>query len=237
MSIAISPLAIFIVTLSNPPVILRLPYNRIVKYVSHIDMNIFMFWSLKDGVQLSDIVKQFQNKPSNENISSISENDQENVDGETGEKGEGGEGEDLGFDPNQYCDCIYLVTEYVKEIQFLFETYFKMVKYQIPPCLPGDTLDDDDQDDFSQFGSFDESSPEKSQKQNNTAPNTPNTPNNQSNLQNEIKRQNIERRSSRLNILFQVLYYIIFIYLLIYLFSYFFFFFLLLLSLLSFSSK
>ena len=195
VNVAISPMAIFITTLSNPPVILRLPYNRIVKYVSHAEMNIFMFWSLKDNVQLFDIEKQFQ-----KNTNSISENDQD----EENETGEQQDQEDLGFDPNQYCDCIYFVTEYVKEIQFLFETYFKMLKYQIPPCLPGDVLDDDEnsginnnnEDELSQFGSFDESNSDmKNQKQNNKS---------QNKLQNDIQRQTIERRSSRLNLLFQV---------------------------------
>jgi hypothetical protein len=125
-------------------VIFRLPYKRIVKYVSHEEMNIFTFWILKDTVRLEDLQELTRHLSTTRG-----ENLREGV--EERESVSGGEEEDemnetLGFDPNQYCDCIYLVTESVREISFLFESYFKLCKDQVPPLLPGDVPDEEDEE-------------------------------------------------------------------------------------------
>jgi hypothetical protein len=130
VQIAISPLAVFILTQSSPPVIFRLPYKRIVKHIAHEDMNIFTFWILKDTVQLHDIAQRLQQRE-------VQEQGHGDGDGEVDEE--------LGFDPNQFCDCIYLVTESVGEISFLFETYYKLCKEHVPPLLPGDVAEEEEE--------------------------------------------------------------------------------------------
>lgn len=53
MNAAVGPLAIFLITLTANPIILRHPYNRILKWVANT--NIFKYWVLKQNVNLYDI--------------------------------------------------------------------------------------------------------------------------------------------------------------------------------------
>jgi hypothetical protein len=119
-------------------------------------MNIFMFWILKDSIQFSDILRRLESEGTEEGVLAggvagakerEEEEDEEEGDGEGSRLLRG-----LGYDPNECCDCIYFVTEQVGEISFLFETYFKMSKFKslhghrFVPLLPGDVPDEEDEE-------------------------------------------------------------------------------------------
>lgn len=105
MTAAIGPLAVFLVTPSDPPVIMRHPYKRIIKWITYPDKHIFAYWVIKSDVSLSDI-----------------EEYQESLQGD--------------FDARPFCDCVYLVTNQVKELEYLVHSYIQ-TRRDIPPCLPG----------------------------------------------------------------------------------------------------
>ncbi|CAE7797297.1 unnamed protein product, partial [Symbiodinium microadriaticum] len=123
MTAAVTDKGIYLITSGSPPIILRQPYSRIVKWTTHTDMNIFCFWVLKEKYQLRDILALQQR---------YTESDGSNVDSPDD------------FDPNRYCDCIYLVCEEVDEIDFLVRCNVDMRKTGRSPLLPGDSPDEDD---------------------------------------------------------------------------------------------
>ena len=131
MSVGVSKQAIFLITLTNPPVILRQPYNRIVKWVSHKDMNIFCYWILKAEYtpqKVEELERQkHEEKENNEEIIAGGEDD-------TMEK----------INPGEYCDCVYLVSEYTEDIELVFSSYLALIRDRIPPILPGDDHDDEE---------------------------------------------------------------------------------------------
>jgi hypothetical protein len=55
MNAAVGPLAIVLITPTTNPIILRHPYNRILKWVAHMDKHIFSYWVLKQNANLHDI--------------------------------------------------------------------------------------------------------------------------------------------------------------------------------------
>ena len=105
MTAAIGPLAIFLITPSDPPVIIRHSYKRIIKWIGHPDKHIFTYWVIKSDVTLSDIERY-----------------QEQLKGE--------------FDARPFCDCIYLVSGQVRELEYLVHSYVQSTR-DVPPCLPG----------------------------------------------------------------------------------------------------
>ena len=54
MTAAIGPLAIFLITNTESPVIMRHPYKRIVKWIAHADKHIFAYWVIKPMVSHAD---------------------------------------------------------------------------------------------------------------------------------------------------------------------------------------
>jgi hypothetical protein len=106
MSASIGPLAIFLITQTEPPVIMRHSYKRIIKWVTHADKHIFTYWVIKPNISISQI-----------------EEYQEEHEGEV-------------VDTRQFCDCVYLVTSQVREVEFLVKSYIEAIT-DIPPHLPG----------------------------------------------------------------------------------------------------
>lgn len=107
MNVAVGPLALFLITTSDPPVIMRHPYKRIIKWIAHADKHIFTYWVIKAEVTLAQI--------------------------EVLEEKHAGSGD---FDARPYCDCVYLVTSQVKELEYLVQSYVQC-RRSISPCLPG----------------------------------------------------------------------------------------------------
>lgn len=107
MNAAIGPLALFLITTSDPPVILRHPYKRIIKWIAHPDKHIFTYWVIKAEVTLSEI-EELQEQHT-------------------------GSGD---FDARPYCDCVYLVTSQVKELEYLVQSYVAS-RRRVSPHLPG----------------------------------------------------------------------------------------------------
>jgi hypothetical protein len=106
MDAAIGELAIFLITATDPPAIMRHPYKRIIKWIAHADKHIFTYWVIKPDIRLSDI-EQYQ------------------------DSNRGGE-----FDPRPYCDCVYLVSQQVRELEYLVKSYVASGR-DVPPVLPG----------------------------------------------------------------------------------------------------
>ena len=107
MTAAIGPLALFLITTSDPPVIMRHPYKRIIKWIAHPDKHIFTYWVIKAEVTLSDIEDMQQQHSGNGD-----------------------------FDARPYCDCVYLVTSQVKELEYLVQSYVAS-RRRVSPHLPG----------------------------------------------------------------------------------------------------
>lgn len=62
MFTAISQQAIFLITTSKPVAILRHPYRRILKWVAHVDKDIFTYWVLKPGITINQVEKDYVSK-------------------------------------------------------------------------------------------------------------------------------------------------------------------------------
>ena len=52
---AVGPLAIFLITSTNPVIILRHPYNRIVKWQAYTQRDVFAYWVMKPNLDIRDI--------------------------------------------------------------------------------------------------------------------------------------------------------------------------------------
>ncbi len=138
MSVGVSKQAIFLITLTSPPVILRQPYNRIVKWVSHKEMNIFCYWILKSDMTPQKVEEMERER---NGLGLHNELDGVVIDGE------GNVSKTIGShvdDPGKYCDCVYLVSEYTEEIELVFSSYLELIRHRAPPLLPGDEPDDED---------------------------------------------------------------------------------------------
>ena len=125
MTAAVTDRGIYLISKGSPPIILRQPYNRIIKWTTHSDMNIFCFWVLKEKYHLRDILALQQRY----------------------NESEGPEREAPEFEPNIYCDCVYLVSEDVTEIDFLVRCNVDMRTTGQRPLLPGDSANDSDCED------------------------------------------------------------------------------------------
>lgn len=105
MNAAVGPLAIFLMTKSNPPTVMRHPYNRIIKWIAHASKHIFTYWVIKANVRISEIEQLHSEKKKD-------------------------------FDIRPYCDCIYLVTSQVHEIEHVVKSYVQSAS-NVDPCLAG----------------------------------------------------------------------------------------------------
>eukprot|EP01038_Epipyxis_sp_PR26KG_P004377 gene4377-6192_t len=105
MSTAVGPLALYLMTLTQPPTVMRHAYKRIVKWIAHTEKHIFTYWVIKPTVSFSEMEESQQNQ-----------------------KGE--------FDPRPYCDCVYLVSPQVREIEYLVKSYVQCSN-GTPASLPG----------------------------------------------------------------------------------------------------
>jgi hypothetical protein len=117
MNVAIGPLAIFLITQTEPLIILRHPYKRIVKWIAYRDKHIFCYWVLKKELSLKDVEIAQENAEKNAIKSGrvySPEND---------------------FDATDYCDCVYLVTPSCAELEYLVRSYVSLLKYDIFPRL------------------------------------------------------------------------------------------------------
>lgn len=106
MNASIGPLAIFLITQTDPPVIMRHSYKRIIKWVTHADKHIFTYWVIKPQISISQI-EEYQEEHNGEDV-----------------------------DTRQFCDCVYLVTSQVREVEYLVKSYIEAIT-DISPRLPG----------------------------------------------------------------------------------------------------
>lgn len=83
----------------------RHPYKRIIKWVTHIEQHIFTYWVIKPGTSLLDL-EEYQ---------------------------EANRG--TPFDTQKFCDCVYLVTPQVKELDYLVKSYVEAAA-GVAPALP-----------------------------------------------------------------------------------------------------
>ena len=121
MNVAIGPLAIFIITQTEPLIILRHPYKRIVKWIAYRDKHIFCYWAVKPGMTLKDIEeKQQKDMMLAQAAGRIYKPETD-------------------FDATPYCDCIYLVTPSCAELEYLVRSYVAMLKADTMPKLRGAT--------------------------------------------------------------------------------------------------
>jgi hypothetical protein len=104
MVASIGPLAITLMTQTEPPVVMRHPYKRIIKWISYPDKHIFTYWVIKPQVSFADI-EEYQDETSGD------------------------------LDTKRFCDCVYLVTSQVNELEYLVKSYVETIANQ-PPVLP-----------------------------------------------------------------------------------------------------
>lgn len=108
---AIGPLAIFLITQQEPPMILRHPYKRILKWIAYKDKHIFHYWVIKSHLKISDI---------------------EAAQAQHNEQGCAHEE----FNPQVFCDCVYLVLPSCAELEYLVRSYVNLLR-DIYPKLRG----------------------------------------------------------------------------------------------------
>ena len=113
MEIAVGPLAICLVSKGdgNTVAILRHTYRRIIKWVAHVDKNIFSYWVLKPDKKMSDILEG---------------TDEDSID--LSLQGD--------IDIAKYCDCVYIVTQHTAELEYLIRSYVTLERDNIEPSLP-----------------------------------------------------------------------------------------------------
>lgn len=105
MIAAVGPVAITLMTKTDPPVFMQHAYKRVIKWISYADKHIFTYWVIKPDVSLLDI-EEYQE----EGINSL--------------------------DTKRFCDCVYLVTSQVRELEYLVKSYVEGLA-NISPSLPG----------------------------------------------------------------------------------------------------
>lgn len=143
MNAWVGPLAIFLLTPTEPPVIMRHPYRRIIKWVTLPDKHIFTYWVIKPHVTLADLEEfQEQQRAKLRGTRGRGHSGDGDSDGGSDADGDGDdEGGQLGeLDAQQFCDCVYLVTSQVKELDYLVKSYVE-ASTGTPPVLPGATDD------------------------------------------------------------------------------------------------
>jgi len=113
MEIAVGPLAISLISKGDggTTAILRHTYRRIIKWVAHVDKNIFSYWVLKPDKKMRDILEG---------------TDEDNVDLSA-------EGD---IEIAKYCDCVYIVTQHTGELEYLIRSYVLLERDNIEPSLP-----------------------------------------------------------------------------------------------------
>ena len=107
---AVGPLAIFLITQQEPPMILRHPYKRILKWIAYKDKHIFHYWVIKSHIKISDI----------EEAQALHNKDFPSED----------------FNPQQFCDCVYLVLPTCGELEYLVRSYVNLLR-DVMPKLKG----------------------------------------------------------------------------------------------------
>jgi hypothetical protein len=112
MMASIGPLAITLMASSadGSPIVMRHAYKRMIKWISFPDKHIFTYWIIKPNVSLADI-EDYQEEHENTGIKDL--------------------------DTKKFCDCVYLVTSQVKELEYLVKSYVEAVGANIEPALPG----------------------------------------------------------------------------------------------------
>lgn len=130
MRACVCPLAIILTSADEPPAFLRHAYSRIVRWTAHADKHIFVYWVLKPG---ESIPEDSDGEEESENRGKTSRDADEDDKGGIGLS-------KSGHDLRALCDCVYLVSEYVNEIQHLVKSYLRVAS-DIPPSLPGATGD------------------------------------------------------------------------------------------------
>jgi len=107
---AVGPLAIFLITNQEPPMILRHPYKRILKWIAYKDKHIFHYWVIKAHLKISDIedAQALHNEQS----------------------------PDEDFNPQSFCDCVYLVLPSSGELEYLVRSYVNLLR-DVMPKLKG----------------------------------------------------------------------------------------------------
>ncbi len=118
MEIAVGPRAICLISKGdgNTVAILRHTYRRIIKWVAHVDKNIFSYWVLKPDKKMRDILEG---------------TDEESID--LSVQGD--------IDIAKYCDCVYIVTQYTAELEYLIRSYVTLERDNIEPSLPNASRD------------------------------------------------------------------------------------------------
>jgi hypothetical protein len=115
MLVSIGPNGIHLITPTDPPVIMRHSYKRILKWLSHPDKHIFTYYVLKRHVTFADLEEMQEEYGSKDDSQEIS--------------------------IQNFCDCVYLVTNQVREIEYLVKTYVQMLSDEAPQ-LPNVTTPD-----------------------------------------------------------------------------------------------
>jgi hypothetical protein len=112
MMASIGPLAITLMASSadGSPIVMRHAYKRMIKWISFPDKHIFTYWIIKPNVSLADI-EDYQEEHENTGIKDL--------------------------DTKKFCDCVYLVTSQVKELEYLVKSYVEAVGANVEPALPG----------------------------------------------------------------------------------------------------
>jgi hypothetical protein len=128
MNAWIGPLAIFLLTPTNPPIIMRHPYKRIIKWISLPEKHIFTYWVIKQHVTLADIEEYQEEQRERPTIATSHSTD--NTTTTTTTNG------NATIDTHQFCDCVYLVTSQVAELEFLVKSYVEVFA-GVTPMLPG----------------------------------------------------------------------------------------------------
>jgi len=119
MNVAIGPLAIFLITQTEPLVILRHAYKRIVKWIAYKDKHIFCYWVIKPNTSLRDV------------------DDAQQKERAAAEEAGRQYKPETDFDATVYCDCIYLVTPSCTELEYLVKSYVSLLKADKMPSLRG----------------------------------------------------------------------------------------------------
>lgn len=142
MNAWIGPLAIMLLTPTEPPIIMRHAYRRIIKWVTLPDKHIFTYWVLKPHVTLADL-EEYQEmqrsggkRSKRRGSNSDEDDDDDNISDQDGSDEDVPPAGDSDFDAQQFCDCVYLVTSQVRELDYLVKSYVESLT-GTPPVLPG----------------------------------------------------------------------------------------------------
>jgi hypothetical protein len=106
-------------------------------------MNIFCYWILKSEFtpQRVEELEREKRRSNGGDLDSIIIGDEEEEDSAGAAA--------LALSPNalnpgDYCDCVYLVSQYTEEIELVCSSYLALVRDRTPPLLPGDLPDEEE---------------------------------------------------------------------------------------------